>query len=65
MFIASKELQPTVGSRHANTAVWEDQEESCINRGRAGGSLPAWGGAGLHRGGIHGVGAKREKFMAD
>ena len=31
MFIASKELQPNVGSKHVNTAVWEDQEESCIN----------------------------------
>lgn len=50
-----------MGSRHANTAVWEDQEESCINEAEA--MYPHHGGGGrLHRGGIHGVGAKREKI---
>lgn len=44
MFIASKELQPTVGSRHVNTAVWEDQEESCINEAEV--MYPHHGGGG-------------------
>ena len=44
MFIASKELQSTVGSRHVNTAVREDQEESCINEAEV--MYPHHGGGG-------------------